>query len=172
MNVLQWLAAVGLPAGASADAPELRVSKTVKIAAPVADVWAKCADFDAIDAWLSVVAKTTLTRGRNNQPGAVRHLDVKGGGYVDEELLSHDAQGHAFAYRILGGILPVTDYRSEFTLKAVGAHATQATWAATFRRKDTAPNPAAGADDDAATDAVSGLYAIGLVDLKRVAEGR
>lgn len=175
MHTWEWLAALGLPAGpahADGGAPLLKVSKTVTIAAPAAAVWAKCGDFGALDAWLSVVARDTLTRGNDNEPGAVRHLDVKGGGFVDEELLAWDGRGYAFAYRILAGVLPVSDYRSEFALKPAGAHATTATWSASFRRKDTGPHPAAGADDRAALDAINGLYELGLADLKRVVEGR
>lgn len=173
MNGLQWWCCVGLPAapadGSTADV--LKVNKTVTINASPDAVWATCGNFNAIDAWLSVAAKTTLTRGGNNVPGAQRRIDVKGGGIVEEELLAYSAGDHAFEYRILGGVLPVSDYRSTFRAQADGAGRTLVTWSSTFRRKDTGPHPAADANDETALGAIGGLYATGLADLKRVVEG-
>lgn len=173
MNDLQWLCCIGLPAG-SADgsaAAVLKVNKTVVINATPDAVWAKCGNFNAIDAWLSVAAQTTLTHGDNNIPGATRRIDVKGGGVVEEELLAYSAGDHSLDYRILGGVLPVSDYRSTFAVKPDGAGRTVAVWSSSFRRKDTGPHPAADADDAAALGAITGLYATGLADLKRVVEG-
>lgn len=173
MNDLQWLCCIGLPVtpGDGSTAVVLKVNQTVVINASPDAVWARCGNFDAIDAWLSVAAKTTLMRGANNAPGAQRRIDVKGGGIVEEELLAYDAGQHAFEYRILGGVLPVSDYRSTFTAKADGVSRTIVTWSSTFKRKDTGPNPASDANDDTALGAIGGLYATGLADLKRVVEG-
>lgn len=172
MNDLQGLCCIGLPA-APADgsgAAVLKVSKSVAIDASPDAVWARCGNFNAIEAWLSVAAKTTLIRGENNVPGAQRRIDVKGGGIVEEELLAYNANAHSFEYRILGGVLPVSDYRSTFTAKPDGAGRTLVRWSSTFRRKDTGPNPAADANDDTALGAIGGLYETGLADLKRVVE--
>lgn len=173
MNGLQWLCCMGLPAapGDGSTATALKVNKSVAINAPSDAVWARCGNFNAIDAWLSVAAKTTLTRGANNAPGAQRRIDVKGGGIVEEELLAYDGPGHSFEYRILGGVLPVSDYRSTFAARADGAHRTIVTWSSAFRRKDPGPNPASDANDDTALAAIEGLYATGLADLKRAVEG-
>lgn len=173
MNDLQWWCCIGLPAAPvdGSTAEVLKVNKTVTINASPDAVWAKCGNFNAIDAWLSVAAGTTLTRGENNVPGAQRRIDVKGGGIVEEELLAYSADGHAFEYRILGGVLPVSDYRSTFTVKPDGAGRTLVTWSSTFRRKDTGPHPAADANDGTALGAIGGLYATGLADLKRMVEG-
>jgi hypothetical protein len=172
VNDLQWLCSIGLPVlpGDGATATVLKVHKTVTIDAAPDAVWDWCGNFNPIEAWLSVAAKTTLVRGKNNVPGAQRRIDVKGGGIVEEELLAYDAGGHAFEYRILGGVLPVSDYRSTFTAKADGAHRTVVTWSSTFKRKDTGPHPAADANDETALGAIDGLYATGLADLKRVVE--
>lgn len=174
MNSLQMLGCIGMPAmsvGHGANADVLKVERSVVIDAPVADVWARCGDFDAIDKWLGPVAKTALVRGKNNQPGAVRHLDVGGGGFVDEELTAYDAAGYSFQYRILDGVLPVSDYQSDFRASASGSDHTRVTWSSTFRRKDTSDKPAAGVDDKAALEAITGLYENGLADLKRAVEG-
>lgn len=173
MHGLQWLCGVGLPAtpGDGSGAALLRVSEHVVISAAPDAVWARCGNFNAIDAWLSVAARTTLTRGENNVPGAQRRIDVKGGGVVEEELLAYNAASHSFDYRILGGVLPVSDYRSTFSVQPEGAGRTVVTWSSTFRRKDAGPRPAADANDATALTAITGLYQTGLADLKRVVEG-
>lgn len=172
MNDLQWLCCIGLPAAPAdgATAAVLKVDQTVVIHASPGAVWSRCGDFNAIDAWLSVAAKTTLTRGANNVPGAQRRIDVKGGGVVEEELLAYNASGHSFDYRILGGVLPVSDYRSTFAARPDGDGHTVVTWSSTFRRKDPGPHPAADANDETALAAITGLYETGLADLKRVVE--
>lgn len=174
MNGLQLLASVGMPATPTdhaGAAKVLNVRRSTTIDAPVSAVWAKCGSFDALDAWLSLAARTTLTGGRNNVPGAVRHIDVKGGGTVDEELLAYRTGDHAFEYRILSGVLPVSDYRSEFSAKDAGHGTTVVTWASTFRRRDPGEHPAADTNDETALAAITGLYETGLADLKRVVEG-
>lgn len=155
-----------------AAAPLLKVSKSVTIDAPVAKVWATCGNFNAINDWLAVVTKDTLIKGKNNVPGAVRHLDVKGGGYVKEELLHYSAKHHYYKYRILSSVLPLSDYHSELSAKAVGADKTVVTWASTFKRKDTGPNPPANANDKTALDTITGLYESGLANLKKVVESK
>lgn len=174
MNDWYLLACAGLPTGTEAPAGaarQLSVSQTITIHAPVPAVWAVCGNFDAIERWLSVAAKTTLTHGSNNTVGAIRHIDVKGGGYVDEELLAYSAADHSLRYRILAGVLPVSDYRSEFAAQDAGRGTTHVTWSSTFRRKDSGPNPAHDANDETALAAIGGLYETGLADLKRVVEG-
>lgn len=173
MNEWYLLACAGLPTGRVnpvGAARELEVRREITIDAPAPAVWAVCGDFGAIERWLSAVVKTTLTRGDNNAVGAVRHLDVKGGGTVDEELLAFSVANHSLAYRILAGVLPVSDYRSDFAVKDVGQGRTVVTWSSTFRRKDTGSNPAANANDEAALAAITRLYETGLADLKRAVE--
>ena len=174
-NILRLLAGTALLLGATvsfAAAPILKVSKTVTIDVPVDQVWAKCGDFDALDRWLPAVTKDTLTKGKNNVPGAVRHLDIKGGGYVNEELLHYSAKGHSYSYKILDSVLPVSDYHSTLSVKAAGTGKSVVRWTGTFKRKDTGPNPAENANDKAAKDAISGVYQSGLDNLKQSLEAK
>jgi mxaD protein len=175
-NILRLLGGVALLLTATASfaaAPLLKVTRSVTIEAPATQVWAKCGDFDALDRWHPAVAKDTLTKGENNVPGAVRHLDIKGGGYVDEELLHYSGKGHYYSYRILDSGLPVSDYHSTLSVKAAGpGNKSVVTWTGTFKRKDTGPNPADNANDKAATDAISGVYESGLDNLKKTLEAR
>jgi mxaD protein len=155
-----------------AAAPLLKVTKAVTVDVPAAQVWAKCGSFDALDQWHPAAAKDTLTKGKNNVPGAVRHLDIKGGGYVNEELLHYSAKAHSYSYRILDGALPVSDYHSTLSVKAAGPDKSVVTWTGTFKRKDTGPKPADDANDKTATDAVSGVYQSGLDNLKKILEAK
>jgi mxaD protein len=155
-----------------AAAPLLKVTRTITIDASADQVWAKCGDFDALDRWLPPVAKDTLTKGKNNVPGAIRHLDVKGGGYVNEELLRYSGQAHSYSYRILDSVLPVSDYHATLSVKAAGAGKSVVTWTGTFKRKDTGANPADNANDKAATDAIRGVYQSGLDNLKQSLEAK
>lgn len=155
-----------------AGAPVLQASKSVTINAPVSVVWATAGDFGAIDNWLAAVAKETLKKGTDNVPGAVRHLAIKGGGYVNEELLDYNAGEHYYKYRILSSVLPISDYHSKLSAKAAGSNKTVVTWASTFKRKDTGPNPASDANDKTATKVINGLYAAGLANLKKVVESK
>jgi mxaD protein len=167
-NILRLLAATA----SFAAAPLLKVTRTVTIDAPADQVWAKCGDFDALDRWHPAVAKDTLTKGKNNVPGAVRHLDIKGGGYVNEELLHYSAKDHYYSYRILDSVLPVSDYHSTLRVKAIGADKSVVTWTGTFKRKDLSATPADNANDKAATDAISGVYQSGLDNLKQSLEAK
>jgi mxaD protein len=155
-----------------AAAPLLKVTRTVTIDASVDQVWAKCGDFDALDRWLPAVAKDTLTKGKNNVPGAERHLDVKGGGYVNERLLHYSGRAHSYSYSILDSVLPVSDYRATLSVKAAGTGKSVVTWTGTFKRKDTGANPADNANDKAATDAIRGVYQSGLDNLKQSLEAK
>lgn len=173
MGMWYLLACAGLPTGRvnpAGAARQLEVNREITIDAPANEVWAVCGDFGAIERWLSAVKKTTLSRGEDNAVGAVRHLDVKGGGTVDEELLAYSVANHSLAYRILSGMLPVSDYRSDFAARDLGQGRTVVTWSSTFRRKDTGSNPAADANDEAALAAITRLYETGLADLKRAVE--
>jgi mxaD protein len=172
-NILRLLAGAALLLTATASfaaAPLLKVTKSVTIDAPVDQVWAKCGDFDALDRWHPAVAKDTLSKGRNNVPGAVRHLDIKGGGYVNEELTHYSSKGHSYSYKILDSVLPVSDYHSRLRVSAGADGKSVVTWTGTFKRKDTGPNPADNANDKAATDAISGVYQSGLDNLKQSLE--
>jgi mxaD protein len=174
-NILRLLAGLGLLLTATASfaaAPLLKVTKTVTIDAAAEQVWAKCGDFDALDRWHPAVAKDTLSKGKNNVPGAVRHLDIKGGGYVNEELLHYSSNDHYYSYRILDSVLPVSDYHSTLRVKAAGQDKSVVIWTGTFKRKDLGPNPADNANDKAATDAIAGVYQSGLDSLKQSFEAK
>lgn len=173
MKVIRLLACVSLLAASSASfaaAPLLKMSKSVTVDAPAATVWAEAGNFNGLDKWHPAVTKDTLISGKNNVPGAVRHLDLKGGGYVKEKLLSYSKKHHYYRYTILDSVLPVSDYHSKLSVKADGADKSIVTWAGTFKRKDTGAHPADNANDETATKVIAGVYQSGLDNLKKIVE--
>lgn len=170
IHVLACAALLAVSGSALAAAPLLKVSKSVTIDAPVAKVWAAAGDFDALNRWHPAVEKDELKSGKNNVAGAVRHLSLKGGGFVDEKLLSYSAKYHDYKYTIVDGVLPVSDYHSVIRAKSEGANKTVVTWSGTFKRKDTGPKPADNANDKTATDTIASVYQSGLDNLKKMLE--
>jgi mxaD protein len=156
----------------SAAAPELHVSKTATIAAPIATVWDASKNFNGLNIWHPAVATDEIVDGSNNTVGAVRLLTLKGGGTIKEKLLSFDSATHSYKYAILEGVLPVSGYTSTFVVKSLGADKSSVTWSGSFKRKDVADQPATGQNDQAALDAISGVYQSGLDNLKKMLEAK
>ena len=172
MHSLAFVALASASSLALAAAPQLKVSKSVDIAASADTVWSKVKNFDAINTWHPAFAKDQIISGKNNVVGAERLLTMGDGGTIKEKLLGFDDKGRSFKYEILEGVLPVSDYKSTITVKSTGKNTSTATWSATFKRKDTGPNPAADANDETATKTISGAYQAGLNNLKKISEAK
>jgi hypothetical protein len=170
IRTLAFAALLTAPIVSLAAAPVLKVSKSVTIHATPDVVWAKAKDFNGLNTWHPAVAKDEIVAGTNNQAGAERKLTLGDGGTVNEKLLRFDDAHRRFSYTILGGVLPVSHYTSTLRVTAVGKDSAKVTWSGKFKRKDTASKPASGADDAAATTAISGVYQSGLDNLKKIIE--
>ncbi|MGH8502429.1 MAG: SRPBCC family protein [Gammaproteobacteria bacterium] len=164
------LAACGGEPPATSSTPMLKVTRSVEIDAPPALAWQKIKDFDALHEWLPTIARTRITRGHNNTPGAVRLLTLKKGGTVEQELLAYDAAGMSQTWRIIRGVLPVSDYESTIRVEALGDDRSKVIWTGEFRRRDTGDKPQEGEDDKAAIDAIESRYRAGLSNLKKIIE--
>jgi mxaD protein len=152
-------------------APMLKVTKSVEIDAAPVRVWQEIKDFNALHEWLPTIARTRIVRGHNNEPGAVRLLTLKTGGTVEQELLAYDAADMSQTWRIIRGVLPVSDYKSTIRVEALGDNKSKVIWTGEFRRKDTGDKPQERADNKAAIDAIRSPYQAGLGNLKKIAEG-
>jgi mxaD protein len=175
MKLIHTLLFAVLAGGSSltfAAAPELKVSKSIDIAASADTVWAKVKNFDSINTWHPAFAKDEIISGKNNVVGAERLLTMGDGGTIKEKLLGFDDKNRSFKYEIIEGVLPVSDYKSTMSVKSTGKNTSRATWSATFKRKDVSAKPAAGADDDTATKTVNGAYQAGLDNLKKISEAK
>lgn len=168
-----WAASSDAPAATAADTVAwLHVNKTVRIKAPVDMVWNAVKDFDAINTWHPAVDKDEIVAGKNNKAGAERLLTLKGGGTIKERLLRFNPANHTFAYEIVEGVLPVSDYRSRVVVKSADDNKSTVTWSGRFKRKNVGANPADNENDKTAVDAVSGVYQAGLDNLKKMLEGK
>jgi len=155
-----------------AAAPELRVKRTVTIAAPADAVWEASKNFNGLNTWHPALAGDDIVSGSNNTVGAVRSLTLKGGGTIKEKLLAFDETGHRFRYAIIEGVLPVSHYSSTFVVTSLGTDKTLVTWSGRFKRKDVGDNPSATENDKAALDAITGVYRSGLDNLKKIVESK
>ncbi len=149
----------------------LKVVKSVEVQAPVDKVWAAVKDFDALDKWHPGFAKDVITKGTNNQPGAVRTLTIKDGPSFTEELLAFDENTHSYRYRIVESPLPITSYVSHISVKPGRNGGSHVTWTGTFKRKNTSDNPPEAESDAGALKLVTGVYEGGLNNLKKMFGG-
>jgi mxaD protein len=174
ISLLAWSSgwAATSSAQANASAPQLHVTKTVTINAPADKVWNSVKDFDALKTWHPAVDKVEIVEGKNNKVGAVRLLTLKGGGTIKERLLRFNPAKHSFAYEIVEGVLPVSDYRSRLAVSAAGDNASTVVWSGRFKRKNVGANPADNENDKIAVDTISGVYQAGLDNLKKMLEGK
>ncbi len=150
-------AALALPALA------VEVNETVNTSAPPDRVWALIGHFDAIHAWLPGAVSSPADR--LDAVGSVRVITLKAPGNpkVTERLTAHGEHSYSYAIaQVDPKVLPVTAYTSTISVAPAGG-GSLVTWHGTFK-------PAGGADDEASSKAVSGLYRSGLDNIKALAE--
>jgi mxaD protein len=156
----------------AADAPVLKVSKSIAINAPAAKVWEQAKNFGGLNTWHPAVESDKIVEGSDNKVGAVRVLTLQGGGTIREKLLSYNDARRTFKYSILEGVWPVSNDTSTFSVVPTGKNGSKVTWSGAFQRKDTGPKPADNANDKTAIDTMSGVYQSGLDNLKKIVEGK
>ncbi|MCG8066551.1 MAG: SRPBCC family protein [Candidatus Thiodiazotropha taylori] len=149
-----------------------RQKVTVKqmISAPPETVWDRVKDFHDMS-WHPIIAKTEGDGG--NTKGATRVLTLVNGGIINEELKKYDAGKQSFKYKINSvdvKILPVTNYSSTLTVKAAADGGSQVIWKGAFYRGYPNNDPPPELNDQAAKDAVTGVYKSGLENLKKLLE--
>ena len=148
-----------------------KVQQQVEINAAPAKVWAVIGNFQDMS-WLGPVEKTEGDKG--NEIGATRRLTLKGGATVDEELYKYDAEKMSYSYRITAvdvKVLPVTNYSSTITVSpSADGKGSLVEWAGAFYRGYPNNDPPPELNDEAAINAVTGLYHDGLEGLKKKVE--
>ncbi|MCB1908616.1 MAG: SRPBCC family protein [Rhodocyclaceae bacterium] len=147
-----------------------KVTETIEIDAPAAKVWDTIKEFSALDAWHPAVASSEATAG--NAPGSVRTLHLGGGGTIVESLKKYDGGAMSYSYRMEdAGPVPVTNYTSTISVAGKG-DGSVVTWKGAFYRGDPNNNPPPERNDEAAIEAITGIYRAGLGNLKKLVEGR
>lgn len=138
-------------------------------AAPEA-VWQVIKDFHDMS-WHPAVVKTEGEG--DNMIGSKRLLTLGNGGQIHEKLEKYDAEKHAYFYRIESvevSVLPVTNYSSWLSVKPDGNGGSTVTWKGAFYRGYPNNDPPPELSDQAAIDAVTGVYKGGLANLKKLLE--
>jgi hypothetical protein len=130
--------------------PAFAVDSSVKGSAKAAPdaVWAKIGDFCGIGSWHPAIEKCTLSAD-----GKMRALALKGGGVVNEKLISRDDAAHSYSYAIVDGPLPVANYVSTLSVAADGAGSV-IMWTGKYDAK--------GASDADAKKVMDGVYQAGV----------
>lgn len=147
-----------------------KVTETVEINAPADKVWAIVGNFQDMS-WHPAVEKTE--GAGDSAVGATRTLTLKGGGIIKEAVEKYDAAKMMLQYEIKEvdvKVLPVTTYQSWITVTANGDKSTLE-WKGKFYRGDVSNEPPPELGDDAAVNAVTGIYKAGLEAVKKKAEG-
>lgn len=155
-----------LPGVAQAHGPSRqKVEVTVEVNAPAEKTWAVVSNFGDLS-WLAPVTKVEAT---GNDVGAERTLTLANGEIFKEKLDKFDAAKMMLMYRAVEDnvkALPVTNYSSRLTVKAVGADKSTITWWGAFYRGYPNNDPPPELNDETAVKAVQGLYDTGLAALK------
>jgi mxaD protein len=171
------LALLGLlmlvPCAARADDRELLVvAEMIEINAKPAEVWNFLKRFNGLKDWHPAFAKSDIIKGSDGKVGAVRALTVKDGPTFTEELLAFNDKGMAFTYNIIESPLPLDHYLSTMSVKPNGSGGSTVTWIGTFVRKNPRDNLPEAESDAGALGFITGAYAGGLQNLKKIMESK
>jgi Polyketide cyclase / dehydrase and lipid transport len=166
------VALLGLvPAVSSAHGPtRQKVVSTIEINAPADKVWAVVGNFQDMS-WHPAFAKTEGAGG--NAAGATRKLTLKSGGTIDEKVVKYSAEDKSLAYEITAvdvKVVPVTNYASTISVRGT-AEKSIVEWKGAFYRGYVNNDPPPELSDEAAVNAISGVYKDGLAALKKKLEG-
>ena len=151
-----------------------KITETVDIDAPAAEVWELLKDFSAAAAWLPMVESSTGEGG--NEPGATRVLVLNEDTKLYETLKKYDASKMKYTYKIPDAthdvkILPVNNYSSTLSVADNGSGST-VTWKGAFYRGYPNNDPPEELNDEAAVKAVTAVYQASLAHLKELIESR
>ena len=141
---------------AAAPASAASLDKSVEIARPAADVWARIGPFCSIKDWHPAIGECTEVSG-------LRTLVTKDGkGTFVERQTARDDKATTYTYAIEKSPLPITKYVSTLKVTPKGKDKSTVEWLATY-------TPDAGKDADAAT-AIGGIYQAGLDNIRKLTQ--
>ena len=132
----------------------MEVKQSVRLPAPVTDVWKKIGGFNALPDWHPMVKKSELAKG-----GQERKLTLPGGATIVEKLESKDDKSYRYSYSITDSPLPVADYHSTIEVHQEGKESV-VEWMGRFEPKGTS------AED--AQKAIQDIYRAGMDNLMRM----
>lgn len=88
-----------------------RIYKSCVIEAPLQRVWDYIRDFNCLPKWFPGVTDSKIEYGmRSDQVGCIRDFGLDGGQRIREQLLALSDQVYSWAYKMLAGPLPLSNY--------------------------------------------------------------
>jgi len=143
-----------------------RVYVSSIIDAPVAKVWAKVRDFNALPRWVPAVRESRIENGEPaDKVGCVRDFYLQNGDHLRERLLGLSDYDMFCTYSILESPMPLTDYIATLRLTPVtDGDKTFVEWTAEF---ECAPELA----NDLVTGIGTNVFQAGFDSLKRLMVG-
>ncbi len=154
------IAAVFVPAAVMAQGcgpTRLKVSESVVVGLPPAQVWQLVGDFQNLS-WNPLVARSQGS-GSNEPDVAVRTLTLRGGAVFDESLYKYDASSRSYSYhidKIDVTRLPVQNVSATLDVVALdGGARSKLLWRAAFYRYLRPGEPAPDVADADAAKAMS-----------------
>ncbi|MFT4539184.1 MAG: hypothetical protein ACI841_002355 [Planctomycetota bacterium] len=111
-----------------------RVFTSSVLNAPIAQVWARIRDFNALPTWNPNVSESEIEDGRpGDAVGCVRNFVLQDGGRLRERLLAFSDLEHACTYSILDSPMPLSNYVASLRLLPISdGERTYAEWSAEF----------------------------------------
>jgi hypothetical protein len=139
-----------------------RVYVSSVITAPAAKVWARIRDFNALPAWVPVVAESRIENGEpSDKVGCIRAFSLRNGDRLREQLLGLSDFDMFCTYSILDSPMPLTNYVATVRLTPItDQDRTFIEWSAEF---DCAPE----AEAELVSGIGSGVFQGGFDTLKR-----
>ena len=132
----------------------MEVKQSVRLPAPVTEVWKRIGGFNALPDWHPMVQKSELAKG-----GQERKLTLPGGATIVEKLESKDDKTFRYSYSITDSPLPVADYHSTIEVHEEGKESV-VEWVGRFEPKGTS------AED--AQKAIQDIYQAGMDNLTKM----
>lgn len=132
----------------------MEVKQSVRLPAPVTEVWKRIGGFNALPDWHPMVEKSELAKG-----GQERKLTLPGGATIVEKLESKDDKSYRYSYSITDSPLPVADYHSTIEVHEEGKESV-VEWMGRFEPKGTS------AED--AQKAIQDIYKAGMDNLTKM----
>ena len=150
------LAPVCLAVLAAQPAVAASLDKSVDVAAPAVETWARIGPFCSIKDWHPAI-------GQCSEADGVRTLTTKDGkATFVEKQTARDDKAMTYTYEIERSPLPVTKYVSTLKVTPKGKDKATIEWLSTY-------TPADGKDTEAAT-AIGAIYQAGLDNIRKLAK--
>ena len=146
--------AAGTLAASTLAASAASVDKSIDVKAPASKVWAMIGPFCSIKDWHPAIGTCTESNG-------VRTLTTKDGKaqFVEKQTATGNT---SYSYAIQKSPLPITNYKSTLKVSDKGNGTSVVDWSSTY-------TPDKG-KDDAANQAIAGIYQAGLDNIQKMAK--